>query len=198
MKVLDVQDQITNIIKLKFIRNRVTLKITNNTHEAMTFDLTEMIGILDMQSLGYSKIKQDLLQQNLNKHYHFDLADTVCEQFNRFVNLLKKEEEVSEEKYPWLHKNDERKYMTDREILDTFINLDNSYLTKAEKKEVRDLLYKYIDTFSLRDEIGMCPNIEVETDMTDKTPFFIRPFHANEEDKAILDKEIKRLCYLEI
>ena len=28
--------------------------------------------------------------------------------------------------------------------------------------------------------------------------FFIRPFHAKEEDKAILDKEMKRLCYLEI
>ena len=63
--------------------------------------------------------------------------------------------------------------MTDREILDTYINLDNSCLTKVEKKEVRDLLYKYKDAFSLRDEIGMCPNIEVEIDVTDKTPFFI-------------------------
>ena len=34
--------------------------------------------------------------------------------------------------------------------------------------------------------------------MTDKNPFFIRPFHAREEDKAILDKEMKRLCYLGI
>ena len=34
--------------------------------------------------------------------------------------------------------------------------------------------------------------------MTDKSPFFIRPFHAREEDKAILDKEMKRLCYLGI
>ena len=44
----------------------------------------------------------------------------------------------------------------------------------------------------------MCPTIEVEIDVTDKTPFFIRPFHANEEDKVILDKEMKRLCYLGI
>ena len=34
--------------------------------------------------------------------------------------------------------------------------------------------------------------------MTDKIPFFIRPFHAREEDKAILNKEKKRLCYLGI
>ena len=32
----------------------------------------------------------------------------------------------------------------------------------------------------------------------DNSPFFIRPFHAKEEDKAILDKEMKRLCYLGI
>ena len=44
----------------------------------------------------------------------------------------------------------------------------------------------------------MCPNIKVEIDIMDNSPFFIRPFHAKEEDKAILDKEMKRLCYLGI
>ena len=87
--------------------------------------------------------------------------------------------------------------MTDREILDKYINLDNSYLTKLEKKEAREL-YQYKDAFCLQDEIGTCPNIEVEIDMTDKSPFFIQPFHAKEEDKTILDKEMKRLCYLGI
>ena len=81
VKVLDMQEQVTNMIKLKFIRNRVTLKVTNNTHETMMFDPTEMIGILDLRSLGYYKIKQDVLQQNLSKHYHFESADTMCKQF---------------------------------------------------------------------------------------------------------------------
>ena len=53
------------------------------------------------------------------------------------MNLLKKEEERTEEKYPWLDKNNERKYMTDREVLHTYINLDNSCLTKAEKRGKR-------------------------------------------------------------
>ena len=88
--------------------------------------------------------------------------------------------------------------MTDKEILDIYIDLDNSCLTRCEKKKVRRLIYKYKDMFSLRDEIGTCPNTEVETEVTDRSPFLIRPFHAGEEDKAILDKEIKRLCYLGI
>ena len=54
-----------------------------------------------------------------------------------------------------------------------------------------DMLYKYKNTFSLRDEIGTCPNIEVEIHVTDKSPFFIRPYHVKEEDKNILAKEIK-------
>ena len=108
---------------------------------------------------------------------------------NRFANLIRKEEENSKGKYPWLEDTNERKYMMDREILDKYINLDNSCLTKVEKTQVRDL-YKYKDAFSLRDEIGLCPNIEIEIDITDKSPFFIRPFHANEEDKIILDKEM--------
>ena len=184
VKVLNMNEHVMNMIKLKFIRNRVTLRITNNTNETVTFDRTEMIGILDLRSLGYNKIKQDVLQQNMGKHYHFESAEDICNQFNRFVNHLKKEKENAKEKYPWLDDKDKIKYMTDNEILDKYINLDNSCLTKDEKKEGRELTYKYKDAFSLRDEIGMCPNIEVEIDMTDKIPFSIRPFHMKEEEKT--------------
>ena len=59
-----------------------------------------------------------------------------------------------------------------------------------------ELLYKYREAFSLRDEIGMCHNIEVEIEVTDKSPFFIRPYHVREEDKAFIDKEMKQLCYM--
>ena len=73
--------------------------------------------------------------------------------------------------------------MSDREILEKYINLDNMCLTGEEKKEVMAMLYRYKEAFSLRDEIGTCPNIEVGIDVTDKSPFFIRPYHIREEDK---------------
>ena len=60
------------------------------------------------------------------------------------------------------------------------------------------MLYKYKEAFSLRDEIGTCPNIEVEMDVTDKSPFFLKQYHIKEEDKALIDKEMKQLCYLGI
>ena len=60
------------------------------------------------------------------------------------------------------------------------------------------MLYKYRKKISLRDEIGTCPNIEVEIDISDKFPFLIRPYHVKEEDKSFIDKEMKWLCYLGI
>ena len=161
---------------------------------------TEMIGIVDIQSLGYYKIKQGILQQNLRKYYIFEEAGKLCENFNKFMNTLKKDREQVRlvDKYPWLDLEDERRNMTDREILEKYINLEMSCLNKKEKVEVMDLLYKHKEAFSLKDEIGTCPNIEVEIEVTDKSPFFIRPHHVREEDKVFMDKEMKRLCYMGI
>ena len=65
-----------------------------------------------------------------------------------------------------------------------------------ENKELVDIPLMYKEAFSLKDEIGACPNIEEEIDATEKSQFFIRPYHITEENKVILDKEMKRLCYL--
>ena len=90
-----------------------------------------MLGIVDLRSLGYYKIKQGILQQNLSIYYRFERADTLCEYFNKFINTLKKEREQKEpeENYPWLDPSDERKYVTDQEILDKYIDLEKSCLT---------------------------------------------------------------------
>ena len=88
--------------------------------------------------------------------------------------------------------------MTDKEILDKYMNLKDSCLNKKERKQVMEMLYEYKDVFSLRDEIGMCPNIEVNIEVTDNLPFFIWPYHVKEEDRAVLDKDMRRLCYLGI
>ena len=34
--------------------------------------------------------------------------------------------------------------------------------------------------------------------MIDRSPFFIRPCHVKEDDKVLIDKEMKHLCYLGI
>ena len=182
------------------MHNAAILDIVNNGTETIIFKPEEMLGMVDLRSLGHYKIKQGILQQNLSKYYRFERADTLCEHLNKFINTLKREREQKEleESYAWLDLSDERKYMTDQEILDKYIDLEKSCLTEKEKREVMEMLYKVNEVFSLRDEVGTCPNIEVEIDVTDKSPFFIRPYHVKEEDKALIDKEMKWLCYLGI
>ena len=100
------------MLKLKFVRNKATLDITNNTRETLIFDKKTMTGILDLRSLGYYEIKQGVLQQNWNKYYHFEEADKVCLKFNKMVEKVRQEEKDSKkEKYSWLDDMDERKHM---------------------------------------------------------------------------------------
>ena len=88
--------------------------------------------------------------------------------------------------------------MTDREILEKYIDLEKSCLTDKEKKEVMDMIYKHKGAFSLKDEISTCPNIDVEINVTAKSPFFIRPYHVKEKDKTHTDKAMRCSCYLGI
>ena len=193
IKIIDGGTYSTLLIKLKFTCNRAILDIMNKRKDTMILRPKEMIGIIVLRSLGYYKIKQGILQQNLSRYYRFEEVEKLCEYFNKFVNMLKQEREQKSptDKYPWLDPDDERRHMTDREILEKYINLNNSCLNKEEKIKVMDMLYKHREAFSLRDEIGTCPNIEVEIDVTDKSPFFIRPYHVREEDKVFIDKEMK-------
>ena len=192
-KIIDGKTNSTLLIKLKFMHNKAVLNIKNAGKDTMILDLKEMIG-------RYYKIKQGILQQNSSKCYRFEEGSKLCEYFNNFMETLKKDREQTTlvDKYPWLDPQDERRNMMDREILKKYIDLWTSCLNKEEKLKVMDMLYKYKDAFSLRDEMGTCPNIVVEIEVTHRSPFFIRPYHVREEDKVVIDKEMKRLCYIDI
>ena len=152
IKIIDQGQKTPMMLKVRFIRNKATLDITNITRETLIFDKKTTIGILDLRSLGYYKIKHGVLQQNLNKYYQFEEADKVCEEFNRMVEAIRQEEEKDRkrQKYPWLDDTDKRKYMTDKEILDKYIDLKGSCLDETERKQVMEILYEYKDVFSLR------------------------------------------------
>ena len=99
----------TLLIKLKFTCNAAILDIVNNGTETMLFRPEKMLGIVDLRLLGYYKIKEGILQQNLSRYYRFERAEKLCEYFNKFVNTLKKEREQKslEENYLCLDPSDE-------------------------------------------------------------------------------------------
>ena len=126
IKLLDKLTHIVMVLKVKFICNVAMLDMINNSNsETLILNPREALGILDLRSLGYYKIKQGVIQQKLSRFYEFESVDEVCTQFNNLINTLRKEQKLGTgEKFPWLDNSDERKYMSDREILRKYINFD--------------------------------------------------------------------------
>ena len=88
--------------------------------------------------------------------------------------------------------------MTDAEILRMKLNLTECSPNDKQKEEFLAKLDDFHDVFSLRDEIGTCPFIEVHLKLKDKTPFFIRPYPMQEKQKKVIQKEMDRLKHLGI
>ena len=78
------------------------------------------------------------------------------------------------------------------------LNLKDSVLDEDGKEEFLTNIEQFTDIFSLRDEIGTCPFIEVHLKLKDKMPFFVRPYPMKEEQKKVIQKEIDRLEHLGI
>ena len=103
-----------------------------------------------------------------------------------------------DDKYPWLDPDNVRINMTDKEIFRMKLNLKDSVLNEKEKEEFLTKVEQFTDVFSLRNEIGTCPFIEVHLKLKDETPFFVRPYPMKEEQKKVIQKEMDRLEHLGI
>ena len=78
---------------------------------------------------------------------------------------------TKDDKYPWLDPKDKRRHMTDIEILRQKLNLKDSLLDDKGKEEFFTKTDDFHDVFSLRDEIGTCPFIEVHIKLKAKPHF---------------------------
>ena len=88
--------------------------------------------------------------------------------------------------------------MTDKEILESTINLSEACITEREKQALYKILLKYRESSSNGDEIALCPNMEVKLELNDKTAFYIRPFLIKKEENDIVDREMRKGCLLGI
>ena len=88
--------------------------------------------------------------------------------------------------------------MTDEEILDKYIDLSNSDLEPQENNAQMNIIKSHKEAFSLRNEIGKCPNIKIGIGVVDDSPFFVRPFPIHEDDKPLMDKYMAKLVSLGI
>ena len=194
-------------MKIRIVDNITVMEIINNTPSTMYLCPNESIGIVDIRSLGYYNIKPQVMHFNLtdipNLFSKWRLDHRFEEYYSKIStqNVRYKRKEIARktpDPYPWLDEDDPRRDMTDEEILYKYINLSESHLTKTEKEEVMDLAITYKEAFSLRDEIGRCPDIKVNVEVNDPSTFFVRPFPIAEEDKPLMDRCMQKLAALGI
>ena len=72
------------------------------------------------------------------------------------------------------------------------------FIDDKQKEEFLTKLENFHDVFSLRDEIGTFPFIEVHLKLKDETPYFVRPYPMQEEQKKVIQKEMDGLEHLGI
>ena len=219
-------DQLVQTLLAKVEGNQISVRASNDGREDWNIKKDEMMGCLDMRSFGYFHISREALQRVMGDHCKFLTEDETEEYFckldedyeemvrsvselqtntklvdrNSHVNVKDTNMVPNKQKdpYPWLEEDDPRRRMTDEEIIRTFVDLTDSDLTAKEKEKLYKVMIRYKKAFSLRDEIGICPDMEVELELTDKTPFFIRPFPIKEKEKEIVDKQMRKGCLLGI
>ena len=75
--------------------------------------------------------------------------------------MLQEETYKSENTYQWLESNESRRKITDRQIIESTLALNQSCLSH-EEQDIYALLVKYREAYSPRDETGTCLNIKVK------------------------------------
>ena len=211
-------------LRVKFQDNQGVVQFRNGSNETAQLRKDKAVGILDLRSIGYFKVGYQKMvnmaeSSKTFKMYHYKQIKseaktedwTTSDQYMRVTGIYGNErsKEIQENKrqneigrrldpYPWLAEDDSRRHQTDEEILYEKVDLSNSALSRKEKTRLMKMLIKYINAFSLRDEIGECPNLKADIKVIDDSPFFVRPFPISENDKPFMDDQMERLVSLGI
>ena len=190
-------------MRVKIYHNQSILQIINNTDKTIHYTPKLSMGIVDIRFLGYYNVTKGVMffdkrGNNQIPPPPYKLPNLHPQNYYKASQNREVETKRSDpDPYPWLDLNDPRRNMTNEEILDKYIDLSNSDLKPEESNTLMNIIKSHKEAFSLRDEIGKCPNIKIDIDVDD-SPFFVRPFPIHKEDKALMDKYMAKLVSLEI
>ena len=183
-----VQGLRTITVQCKIQNNLGVLDLVNTSKTTMLFSTDSALAIVDIRSLGFHNNKHVTLQYNLSKQlpqYNKIAAEHVEQIKTKHVpkqcshvkhESQQKLQQSADDPYPWLDNQDPRRDMSDEEILRKYIDLSQSILNDSEKEELTQIILKHKSAFSLRDEIGECPNIKIDLDVIDESLFLYDHF----------------------
>ena len=97
------------------------------------------------------------------------------------------------EQFPYLDPDDPRLYMEDFDILKRDISLKDHCMEDAVLDRFWNTMNRVKEAFSLHDEIGECPRLQIHLKLKDESPFYIRPYSVSPEKKLLIDREVEKL-----
>ena len=71
VKLLYLKTVGVNTSKVRVDKNVEFLDVTNNSSEQLILNKNESLGVLDLRSIGYYKVKQSNIQHNLESYHVF-------------------------------------------------------------------------------------------------------------------------------
>ena len=137
-------------MKIRIENNQGCVQFVNKGHEIIKLREDKVIVILDLRSVGYFKVSYQKLitmaesRQTFKMYHYQQVGKDPKEQLDDYLKMSKantdeaysqrsQNTQDNNDKYPWLAKDDPRRYQTDAEILYEKIDLKESALTKKEK-----------------------------------------------------------------
>ena len=195
-------DKVDTIL-LRLVNTHGVVKYKNTSGRPIEISPSSPVGVVDLQSLGYFKVKyKDLVSRLSMKFtmYHYIKAppDPDAEDVYLCTTIRNPSQSGHKDLYPWLESSDPRQHMSDLQILYDRIDLSDSLLTSSKKSKLMALIVKYKKAFSLRDKISHCPNLKADLKVIDDSAFFVRPFPISEMDKPFMDRQMEHLISLGI
>ena len=193
-------------IEIELVNNKCCLEIHNSSDSTVKILFGNEIAYFHVRSKG-------LVQANNSKHFPINqyLHDRVTPatlspkplaydksidpsempRISTCTNTITDDTNVptKDDKYPWLDPDDKQRHMTDAEILRHKLTLEDSLLDDKSKEEFLTKTDDFHNIFSLRDEIGTCPFIEVHLKLKDETPFFVQPYPMREDKRKSSKKK---------
>ena len=172
-------------MRVRIDHNQSIIKIINNTNETIYYSPQLSMGIVDIRSLGYYNVSKVILLFDKRGNDRippppYRVPKLHPQQYNKtgysaeISCQLEKDQldsETEKDPYPWLDLEDPKRDMSDDKILEKFIDLLDSDLDSSEKDTLLKLNKQHKEAFSLRDEIGKCPNIKIDIDVVDDHHF---------------------------
>ena len=211
MKTTKYMAQFTSAhMLLQFRKGYASLILTNPTDKDVILNDTNIFGFVDVRYLTQSymhivaasqdQARTTLLYWSAQTSASSDppiRADTTADKINTNNTQMTRAQlyDVKRQQYPFLDPSDSRLKMHDKEIIDRDIVFKHSPLDPDQQQKVKQLLLKYKEALSLHSEIGNS-NLTIDFDLTDSTPFYIRPFTVSEAEKPIIDRELNKLVQM--